>query len=97
MAHAYSDPQTFAGIILGTGTNAAYVEKMENIAKWKGSPVPSGEMVINTEVDSLVFNAILLIISGAPSTKSRLYFQCLSMIANSIKTRIIHANKSLKR
>lgn len=49
MSHAYNDPQTMVGVILGTGTNAAYVEKIENIKKWKG-PIPaSGEMVVNTE------------------------------------------------
>lgn len=50
MAHAYTDPECCAGIILGTGTNAAYVEKMENIPKWNGPIVPCDEMIINTEV-----------------------------------------------
>jgi hexokinase len=49
ISHAYTDPQTYVGVILGTGTNAAYVEKVENIPKWKGGPVDSGLMVINTE------------------------------------------------
>ncbi|KAJ3218819.1 hexokinase A [Clydaea vesicula] len=49
ISHAYSDPQTNAGVILGTGTNAAYVERIENIPKWTGGPVASGKMVINTE------------------------------------------------
>jgi len=49
MSHAYNDPQTLVGVILGTGTNAAYVEKIENVKKWKG-PIPaSGEMIINCE------------------------------------------------
>ncbi|KAI8817341.1 hexokinase-domain-containing protein [Fimicolochytrium jonesii] len=48
ISHAYRDPQTFVGVILGTGTNAAYVEKMEYIKKWKGKKT-TGEMVINTE------------------------------------------------
>jgi hexokinase len=46
MSHAYVDPETYMGVILGTGTNAAYVEKIENIPKWKthydNRPVPSG-------------------------------------------------------
>ncbi|ORX75210.1 hypothetical protein BCR32DRAFT_225264 [Anaeromyces robustus] len=49
MASAYSDPQTFIGVVLGEGTNAAYVEKIENIAKWKGPQPESGKMIINTE------------------------------------------------
>ncbi|KAJ3214272.1 hexokinase A [Clydaea vesicula] len=49
VSHAYTDPQTNAGVILGTGTNAAYVELVKNIPKWTGGPVTSGKMVINTE------------------------------------------------
>jgi len=49
MSHAYKDPQTLVGVILGTGTNAAYVEKISAIPKWKGGPVQSGEMIINCE------------------------------------------------
>ncbi|GKB19285.1 putative hexokinase, partial [Tanacetum coccineum] len=36
-------------VILGTGTNAAYVEQANAIPKWHGSPPKSGDMVINTE------------------------------------------------
>ncbi|KAI8897028.1 hypothetical protein BC833DRAFT_540698 [Globomyces pollinis-pini] len=46
IAHAYTDPQTYIGVILGTGTNAAYVEKVDNIRKWGTG---NGEVVINTE------------------------------------------------
>jgi hexokinase len=46
VAHAYSDPQTFISVILGTGTNAAYVERSSNIEKW---PHEDGEVIINTE------------------------------------------------
>jgi hexokinase len=49
MSHAYNDPQTLVGVILGTGTNAAYVEKIENVKKWKGPKPASGEMIINCE------------------------------------------------
>lgn len=49
MSHAYTDPGTYVGVILGTGSNAAYVEKISSIPKWKGGPVESGEMVINIE------------------------------------------------
>lgn len=46
VTHAYKDPQTYVGVILGTGTNAAYVEKAANVAKW---PLDSGDIIINTE------------------------------------------------
>lgn len=46
IAHAYTDPQTYISVILGTGTNAAYVEKVDAIPKWGNS---DGEVIINTE------------------------------------------------
>lgn len=49
ISHSFTDPQTYAGVILGTGSNAAYVERIENIPKWKGDIPASGEMIINAE------------------------------------------------
>jgi hexokinase len=54
MAHAYSDPDTAVGVILGTGSNAAYIEKISNIKKWKKEERVErggndGKMVINIE------------------------------------------------
>ncbi|KAG0614092.1 hypothetical protein M758_6G150700 [Ceratodon purpureus] len=41
--------ETMIGCILGTGTNACYVERADAVKKWK-EPLPkSGEMVINLE------------------------------------------------
>ncbi|KAI9502123.1 hypothetical protein BX070DRAFT_239726 [Coemansia spiralis] len=48
MTSGYSHPDTQMGIIFGTGTNAAYWEKLENIPKWVGED-RSGEMVVNLE------------------------------------------------
>ncbi|KAG9064738.1 glucokinase [Linnemannia hyalina] len=48
LAHAYNHPDTCMGVILGTGCNGAYVEKIENIAKWKGDATAK-EMIINME------------------------------------------------
>ncbi|KAK3435832.1 hypothetical protein EUGRSUZ_C00559 [Eucalyptus grandis] len=45
----YNDPDVVAAVILGTGTNAAYVEQIHAIPKWHGPLPKSGEMVINTE------------------------------------------------
>lgn len=40
----YEDPDVVAAVILGTGTNAAYVERAQAIPKWHGSS-RSGDMV----------------------------------------------------
>ena len=37
-AAAYRRPDTAMGVILGTGTNACYVEKTANVTKWRGAP-----------------------------------------------------------
>ncbi|KAF9429512.1 glucokinase [Podila epigama] len=48
LAHAYNHPETVMGVILGTGCNGAYIEKIENIEKWKGDS-EAKEMIINME------------------------------------------------
>nr|CAB3471904.1 unnamed protein product [Digitaria exilis] len=45
----YYDKDVVAGIIFGTGTNAAYVEKANAIPKLEGELPRSGDMVINME------------------------------------------------
>ncbi|CAH9066494.1 unnamed protein product [Cuscuta epithymum] len=45
----YSDKDVCIAVILGTGTNAAYVERAQAIPKWHGPLPKSGEMVINME------------------------------------------------
>ncbi|XP_072959147.1 hexokinase-2-like [Typha angustifolia] len=45
----YDDSDVIAAVILGTGTNAAYVERAHAIPKWHGLLPKSGEMVINME------------------------------------------------
>ncbi|KAJ3409739.1 hexokinase A [Chytridiales sp. JEL 0842] len=49
MSHAYLSPNTYVGVILGTGSNAAYVEQLSNIPKLKGQNFNTTEMLINTE------------------------------------------------
>lgn len=41
----YDNPDVIAAVILGTGTNAAYVERVHAIPKWQGLLPKSGEMV----------------------------------------------------
>ncbi|CAN1266575.1 HXK2 [Linum perenne] len=45
----YNNRDVIAAVILGTGTNAAYVERADAIPKWEGPLPKSGEMVINME------------------------------------------------
>ncbi|XP_006643859.1 hexokinase-8 [Oryza brachyantha] len=45
----YYDEDVVAGVIFGTGTNAAYVERANAIPKWEGELPNSGDMVINME------------------------------------------------
>ncbi len=49
MARSYGDPRCDMGVIIGTGTNACYFEKISKIKKWKGAAARSGEMIINIE------------------------------------------------
>lgn len=48
-AGSYYDEDVVIGVILGTGSNAAYVEKANAIPKLEGELPKSGNMVINTE------------------------------------------------
>lgn len=41
----YNNNDVMVGLILGTGSNACYVEDIHDIPKWTGNPVESGEMV----------------------------------------------------
>eukprot|EP00245_Coleochaete_scutata_P008341 TRINITY_DN251_c0_g1_i1.p1 TRINITY_DN251_c0_g1~~TRINITY_DN251_c0_g1_i1.p1 ORF type:complete len:514 (-),score=77.54 TRINITY_DN251_c0_g1_i1:368-1909(-) len=45
----YTDIDCAVAVILGTGTNACYVEQIKNIKKWAGPPSESLTMVINME------------------------------------------------
>lgn len=49
LSHAYKYPDTLVAVILGTGTNGAYIEHIDNIKKWEGGQTSSHEMIINME------------------------------------------------
>jgi hexokinase len=54
LASAYCNPTTQIAVIFGTGTNAAYYERVSEITKWaedseEASMYKDGEMIINTE------------------------------------------------
>lgn len=48
-AGRYVDNDTMVAVILGTGTNAAYIEHGDAIPKWHAPLPKSGDMVINME------------------------------------------------
>lgn len=41
----YWNNDVMIAVILGTGTNACYVERVENISKWVGAKPKAGQMV----------------------------------------------------
>lgn len=49
VARSYADPSCDIGVILGTGTNACYREKISRITKLKKSKAKKGFMIINIE------------------------------------------------
>ena len=50
IACAYKHPDCRVGVIIGTGTNASYVEKLELVDLYEGDkPLGKSEVVINTE------------------------------------------------
>lgn len=55
MSCAYKDPRTAIGLILGTGTNACYIEKLEKIetVEWDAIKHDDKEMIVNTEWGAL--------------------------------------------
>ncbi|KAK9674625.1 hypothetical protein K7432_017084 [Basidiobolus ranarum] len=48
LAAGYAEPSTTCGVIFGTGTNTAYLERIDDIPKWKGTK-EGAEMVVNME------------------------------------------------
>ncbi|CAF1118772.1 unnamed protein product [Adineta steineri] len=49
MACAYKDPNTAIGLILGTGTNACYMEKIGRVGTWDGDYNEPKQVIINME------------------------------------------------
>lgn len=54
----YSNPDVIAAVILGTGTNAAYVERANAIPKWQGLLPKSGEMVSDFHIYIYIYTAL---------------------------------------
>jgi hexokinase len=56
-AKSYEEKTCDVGVILGTGTNACYTEKISRITKWHGLETETGYMIINIEWGN--FNKLL--------------------------------------
>ena len=46
---AFDDPEVTIGLILGTGVNACYMERLEDVRKWDGELDCPRQVIINTE------------------------------------------------
>jgi len=53
IACAYKRPDCAIGVIIGTGTNASYVEEIRNVEMYEGNPGLASQVVINTEWGAL--------------------------------------------
>lgn len=49
MSCAFTDHSTEVGVILGTGTNACYMEKLQRVELWDGINSEPDQVIINTE------------------------------------------------
>ena len=49
MASAYHDQNTRIGLILGTGSNACYVENLDNVKTWDEDKNDPKQVIINME------------------------------------------------
>ena len=49
MASAYHEPSTRIGLILGTGSNACYVESLDNVKTWNEERSEPNQVIINME------------------------------------------------
>ncbi|KAM5547555.1 hypothetical protein ABKV19_001843 [Rosa sericea] len=55
----YHGPDVIAAVILGTGTNAAYVERAHAIPKWHGLLPKSGEMIFEKIISGMYLGEIV--------------------------------------
>ena len=49
LAVGIKDPSCHVGLILGTGTNACYLEKLDAIPKFQGDKKDYSHVIVNTE------------------------------------------------
>ena len=49
MSCAFDDPNVAIAVILGTGSNACYMEQLDKVGKWDGERNEPNQVIINTE------------------------------------------------
>ena len=59
MSCAHKNPDCNIGLIVGTGTNACYIEQLENIEKWPTNYDKPKQVVINSEWGAFGDNGVL--------------------------------------
>lgn len=59
LAVGFDDPNCHVGLILGTGTNACYTERIEAIPKYDGDRTRHSNVVINCEWGAFGDNGVL--------------------------------------
>jgi len=59
MMGSYLDKKSSIGLILGTGCNASYFERVENIEKWAGNHTGIKEVIIDVEWGAFGDNGVL--------------------------------------
>jgi len=59
MSCGFDDSNVIAGLILGTGTNACYMESLDSVPKWTGDNFDPREVIINTEWGAFGDNGVL--------------------------------------
>ncbi|CAG2176522.1 unnamed protein product, partial [Oppiella nova] len=59
MSCAHKNPNCDIGLIVGTGTNACYIEKLENIEKWPSNYSEPKQVLINTEWGAFGDNKVI--------------------------------------
>lgn len=55
---AFLDKKCAIGLILGTGSNACYIERVERVLNWDESPAPKGAKEVNWDLRIFNFLAI---------------------------------------
>jgi len=59
----YHDPDTVAAIVIGTGTNACYLERIDAIIKCQGLLTTSGRMVLFSLLSVFIFYFWVLVMT----------------------------------
>lgn len=59
MSCAHKNRECRVGLIVGTGTNACYMEKLDNVETWLDGPNDPQQVIVNTEWGAFGDNGVL--------------------------------------